>query len=102
VGLAHLFLWSKEVEPVGNEKDDDSPKPAAGIAKTGSLEMRRKKEKTLDELLFGNVLPTMPRDSNVTLRIYASCIPQLSGSLKDNFLTTPSSPTMTSDRPAQK
>ena len=30
------------------------------------------------------------------------CILQQSGSLKVNFLATPSSPTMTSDRPAQK
>jgi hypothetical protein len=33
---------------------------------------------------------------------YVLRIPQLSGSLKDTFLTTPSSPTMISDRPAQK
>jgi hypothetical protein len=89
------------VEPVGNEKDDDSPKPTTDIAKTGSLEMRMKIENTLDELPLGNAPPMMPHDSNATLRIHASCIPQLSSSLKDNFLTTPSSPIMTSDRPAQ-
>ena len=75
-GICSLFLWRKEVEPVGNEKDNDSPKPATDITKTGSWEMRRKMENTLDELPLGDVLAMMQHDSNVIYmhRVYLNCL----------------------------
>ena len=64
-----------------------------------------KKEKTRNKyygIPLENVVPIATRDGPVILRIYCALTPQQSGSLKVNFLTTPSSPTMTSERPAQK
>jgi hypothetical protein len=64
---------------------------------TRSLGMRKREIRNKhNELLLGNVL------AMTCYPTYASRIPQQSGSLKVTFLTTPSSPTMTSDRPAQK
>jgi hypothetical protein len=70
--------------------------------KTRSLGVGKRKTRSSMGFALGNVLPIITtHDSNLIL-LYVLCIPQQSGSLKDNFLTTPSSPTMTSSSPAQK
>ena len=53
------------------------------------------------EIPLTDIVPRLTCNVNdITLPIYNAS--QYSGSLKVNFLTMPSSPTMTSDRPAQK